>query len=298
MVRLTPKPAQELETVEECPACGASSFRHFATSGGLQIVRCKGCSLLVSSPRIPESQTRRFFEDDYLDDETLIEDNMTSFRQTSLRRTAARVKAHYPEGARLLDVGTASGLFLSQFSADPRWRAEGVEPSRKAASHAERRYGVTVHCGFLDTLAMPENALDVVAILDAFFLDPFPGRSLGIINRSLKPGGTVWLDIPGLRFRLLKNKGLIARLLYGNWAQLNPAMQMFYYEEKTLSKLMRRHGFELAGRHPEQSPLYGSAGMRFLNNAYFGATAALYRLTGGWLHLAPKELLIYRKVAP
>lgn len=281
--------------IDECPACEGQTFRPFAMSGGLQIVRCKSCSLIFSNPRIPETQTRRFFEDEYLREASRIEDDMTKYRAGSLARTAARLKARYPNGGRLLDVGTASGLFLSHFAGHEHWEAEGLEPSRQAAVHASNLYRVPVHRGFLDTVELPTAAYDAVTILDAFFLDPHPGRSLATIHRILKPGGTVWLDIPGLNFRMLKNTGFVSRLLYGVWAQLNPAMQMFYYEERTLSRLMRRHGFSLAARFPEQSPLYGGSAKRLLNNTYFNAASILYKATAGRLNIAPKELLVYSK---
>jgi len=284
-----------LDTVEECPVCGGRSFRPFAISDGLAIQRCRECTLIFTNPRIPEEQTRRFFELEYLDADQRIAVDMTEYRDRPLSRLAKRIRKHHPRGGRLLDVGTASGHFLSYFKSEPLWRVEGLEPSRKAAEYAAARYDVPVHCGFLDTVKLPDSAFDVITFLDGFFLDPYPNRSLSKIGDALKPDGTLWFEIPGLNFRLLKNTGIVARLLYGVPAQLNPAMQLFYYEEKTLSRLLAKHGFALIQRHPEQSPIYGRAAMRFLNGAYFELAALLYRLTGGLIHLAAKEVLVYAR---
>lgn len=284
-----------LETVEECPVCGGRAFRQFAISDGLEIQRCRDCTLIFASPRIPEEQTRRFFEREYLEADQRIAVDMTEYREKPMSRLAKRIKQHHPRGGRLLDVGTASGHFLGCFETEPDWRVEGLEPSRKAADHAAARYGVPIHCGFLDTVKLPNSAFDVITFLDGFFLDPYPDRSLSRIGDALKPDGTLWFEIPGLNFRLLKNTGIVARMLYGVPAQLNPAMQLFFYEEKTLSRLLAKHGFALIQRHPEQSPIYGGAVMRFLNHAYFGLAALLYRLTGGRVHLAAKEVLVYAR---
>lgn len=284
-----------LETVEECPVCGGKSFRHFATSDALTIQRCDECSLIFSNPRIPESRTREFFEREYLDVGDRIEVDMTDYRDKPLRRLAELIKKHRATGGRLLDVGTASGHFLSHFTFDPLWSVEAIEPSQTAAAHAASRYGVPVHCGFLDTVLLADSAFDVVTFLDGFFLDPHPNRSLEKMSRALKPDGTIWFEIPGLNFRLLKNTGLVARLLYGVPAQLNPAMQMFYFEEKTLSRLLEKHGFSLIQRHPEQSPIYGNAAKKLLNHAYYAVTAFFYRMTGGRFHLCAKEVLVYAR---
>ena len=286
----------ELETVHSCASCSADRFSHFAVSDGLSIVRCTACGLIFSNPRIPQSRTRRFFEEDYLHDRCVIENNMTKYRLAPLQRMARRVRDFRPEGGRLLDIGAASGLFLSYFANDPTWSPEGIEPSRNAARYASAKYGIPVHCGFVDTIELEDNAYDAVSILDTFFLDPEPNTTMQVISRVLKPDGLVFFEIPGLNFRLLKNTGLVARILYGNSAQLNPAMQMFYYEEKTLSALLARHGFVLSAKFPEQSPVYGGWFLRALNGAHFRTTAALYRLTRSRIHYAAKEVLIYKKV--
>jgi 2-polyprenyl-3-methyl-5-hydroxy-6-metoxy-1,4-benzoquinol methylase len=289
------KEGVERETLHSCPACLGTRFSHFAVSDGFAIVRCAGCSLIFSNPRTQPVRTRRFFEEDYFQDQSVIDDNMTKHRLAPLRRMARLVRDFRPEGGRLLDIGAASGLFVSFFANDARWSPEGIEPSRNAASQASAKYGVPVHCGVVGTVALEENAYDAVTILDTFFLDPEPNTTIQVIGQILKPDGLVFFEIPGLKFRLLKNTGLVARIIYGNCAQLNPAMQLFYYEEKTLSVLLARHGFELAAKFPEQSPIYGGWFKRALNGAYFRTAAALFRLTQSRIHYAAKEVLVYKK---
>jgi SAM-dependent methyltransferase len=289
------KEGGELETLHSCPACLGTRFSHFAVSDGFAIVRCAGCSLIFSNPRTQPARTRRFFEEDYLQDQSVIDNNMTKHRLAPLQRMARLVREFRPKGGRLLDIGAASGLFVSYFANDAKWSPEGIEPSHNAARQASAKYGVPVHCGFVDTVGLDENAYDAVTILDTFFLDPEPNTTMQVINRILKPDGLVFFEIPGLNFRLLKNTGPVARILYGKSAQLNPAMQMFYYEEKTLSALLARHGFALAAKFPEQSPVYGGWFRRALNQAYFRTTAALYRLTRSRIHYAAKEVLVYKK---
>ena len=86
-------------------------------------------------------------------------------------------------------------------------------------------------------------------------------------------------------------------MIYGRDVCLNAGIHLFYYNRRTLTQLLTRHGFQLVSVHPERMPVYGSSLMKALKAAYFHVTGLAYKLTGGWLNLVPKEFLIYRKVA-
>mgnify|MGYP001424798304 CR=1 FL=1 len=289
--RIDPK---DLEIVSECAACSGRAFRHFATSDGLDVVRCLDCTLLFSNPRVPGAALKAFFAESYLESEDRLDREMSEHRWPALIRTSKIVQALCPSGGRLLDVGAASGAFLGMMKQHFGWKVAGVEPSGFAARSAAQRHGVPIHHGYLHEIDLDSVSFDVVSVLDTLFLDPQPHRTIAAARRILVPEGHLVVEIPGLNFRLLKNTGLIARIMHGQWAQLNPAMQMFFYDHHTLSRLLGRHGFELVARYAEQSPVYGPRAIRMLNELYFIATKSLFDITGGHIHLAPKELLVYR----
>jgi SAM-dependent methyltransferase len=278
-----------------CPICGPAENKLFVVSEGHRILRCDGCGLLYVSPRHSTSAIGEFFKTEYIADEDRAERDFVSLRERSLRREADRVRRHLPDGGRLLDVGAASGAFLHNFSGDHRWAVEGVEPSAVAARYARSKFGLRVHEGFLRDLALPSASFDALTSLDTFPLHPDPNLDLREMNRLLKPGGLLFIEIPGLNFRLLKNSGLLCRLLYGVPVRLNAGVHLFYYSRATLARLAARHGFRLARSYPEQGPLYGSRAIQTANHAYFLATAILYALTQGALNLAPKEFLVFQK---
>ncbi|MFC1706939.1 class I SAM-dependent methyltransferase [Planctomycetota bacterium] len=239
---------------------------------------------------------RNLFADEYIETEEQLEEHFTQWRLAALSREATCLRELCPEGGRLLDVGTASGTFLAQFAGYPHWQVEGVEPSRFAAERAAARHGVPVHAGFLQDQGFPSDSFDVVTSLDAFCLHSDPVADLAEISRVLRPRGLLGIEIPGLSLRLLKNSGLLARLRYGVSARLNAGVHLFYYSRQTLGALTAAHGFGEVLTRPEQSPVYGSAGLRLLNRLYFGVTSSLYRMTSGagWVPI-PKEFLVYRR---
>lgn len=285
----------EQETLQECPCCKSTGFEDFVESNGYKVVMCRKCQLLFVNPRPSERSIKKMFVEDYIGSDERVTEDFTAWRRISLHREADKIKRWLPHGGRLLDIGTASGAFLGEFADDQEWEVEGVEPSRFAARAAAERYRVQVHAGFLRDLELPNYTFDVVVSLDAFYFHPDPRSDLEEIARLLKPNGLLAIEIPGLRFRLLKNTGWLCKMIYGVPARLNAGVHLFYYSRKTLGQMVQQFGFEEIAAYPEQSPVYGSWAARAGNWFYYQLTAALYKLSAGRLNLAPKEFLVYRK---
>ena len=288
----------EKEHLKQCPSCGANRNSDFIESNGEQIKKCLDCGQLYVNPRPTEQAIKKLFVEEYIETESRVTEDFTNWRLGSLRRESQHLIKLLPNGGRLLDLGTASGAFLGMFVNLPEWHVEGVEPSRFAAKAAMDRYNVTVHSGFLRDLNLADESFDVVTSLDAFPLHPEPNADLEEIHRVLKPGGVLAIEIPGLRYRLLKNTGFLCRMIYGVPARLNAGVHLFYYSRDTLGKMAARHGFQEVATYPESSPVYGSPLFRFATWLYFVLVSLLYKVTGGaaWVPV-PKEFLIYRKAA-
>ena len=278
-----------------CPVCGPGPTRLFVRSNDRDVLRCGSCGLLFSSPRPSQREIGEYFAAEYIGDRERAEVDFAALREPTLRREAALVRQLLPGGGRLLDVGCAAGAFLRLFSGDRRWVVAGVEPSRFAAEYARSTYGLDVHTGFLRELRLPGAGFEAITSLDSFYFHPEPNEDLAEMARLLAPGGLLFIEIPGLAFRLLKNSGPLARLRYGASARLNAALHLYFYSAATLSHLARPHGFRLVARYPQQGPIYGSLPLRAANAAYFHASALLYRLSAAHLNLAPKELLVFRR---
>ncbi len=279
----------------ECPICGKTEVSHFVRSDERDVVKCANCGLLFSWPRPSGADISRFFSSEYIRDEQRVTTGFTTRRASALQQEADVVREYLPDGGRLLDVGAASGVFLSSFVRDAKWRVEGVEPSLAAAQYAGRIYGITVHVGFLRDQKLPGRGFDAVTSLDTFYFHPEPNEDLEEIARLLRCGGYLFIEIPGLNFRLFKNTGVVCRLVYKKRAQLNARLHLFFYSPVTLCKIVRRHGFELVARYPQEGPSYGSLLARLVRRLYFRATSVAYLLSKGAVNFVPKELFVFRR---
>lgn len=278
-----------------CPICQIDDNEPFLVSNNMTVVRCRHCGLLYVNPRLKAEAISRHYREDYISDEKRVEIDFISYRKASLAREAEKIRFLKPEGGQLLDVGAASGEFLRHFADEPKWQVEGVEPSSYAAEYAKEKFGMKVFNGFLIDAQYENNEFDVITSLDTFYFHPDPCRDLSEMARIIKPGGFLAIEIPGLNFRLLKNTGLICRILYREPARLNAMLHLYFYSKHTLTRLVAKYGFSPVAAYAVQSPVYGPPPLRLLNSAYFISSKLIALLSMNKINLVPKEFLIFQR---
>jgi len=281
------------ESERPCLVCKSEDTPDCFEPGPPRINRCRGCGFMWTVPDHTAEEQDQFFENEYIDDEQRAEEDFGHIRRATLAREAGAIGRLRPDGGRLLDVGCASGEFLVHMRGQPGWRVEGLEPSSFAARHARERHGLDVTQGTLATARWPDRTFDVITVLDVIGLWRDPEAEFDAISRLLVPRGLLAIEIPCLRFRLLKNSGPIARAVYGRRTQLNQRIHLHFWSRRMLGVQLARHGFREVFAQPEQSPVYGSPPLRVLNHIYYTTTAAAYRASRGAIPLVPKEFLVY-----
>lgn len=279
----------------ECPVCGPSSKAFVGKCHDLPVVRCDVCRLMFVGACSSVGETEEFFRTEHVDAEETTQLHYVSYRRDSLQREAALVQQLFPDGGRLLDVGTASGYFLNEFQGAEGWDVEGVEPSAVSTNFARDHFGLNVRQGYLSEQNYAAGTFDVVTSLDAFNCHRTPNEDLAEIFRIVKPGGLFAVEMPGQSYRMLTGSGPLCRLLFGVPLRLNAGVNFYFYTTTSLVTMASRAGFEVVESHPEAMPSHGNLPARLAKGAYFRSTSLLYRLTSGRIHYAPKEFLIFRK---
>ena len=163
----------------------------------------------------------------------------TSSLKSNLRiwRQHLKLIEHHSTGRRLLDVRCGSGGFLSSAAASG-FDAEGIDP-RHAHVAAATSGGLRATHGSIGATELGRR-FDVITAWNAIGFEPNPvavGRHL----RSL-------LDDRGvLLIGTLDNASPVIRRLGHHWWRLRPPRRLFYYNQKALTVLLSRSGFELLG---------------------------------------------------
>jgi SAM-dependent methyltransferase len=217
-----------------------------------RILRCSVCRFGFRRFRPTDNQLATLYR---ATDDHLYEKENTGRIRTA--RTHARIVGRYQRSGRLLDVGCASGAFLSVM-ADRGWDVEGVEPSQQQAARSQSLLagrGRIQHCNLQQ--AQFGSAFDVITLWDVLEHVAEPVEFLKRCASLLQGSGFLFLNVPDL-------DSLQARILNHRWPLLLPE-HLNYFNKGSLMRCAEKAGCEwlAGGKRP----------------AYFSLHYVLYRLS-------------------
>ncbi|MBN2490168.1 MAG: class I SAM-dependent methyltransferase [Planctomycetes bacterium] len=215
-----------------CALCGGASLRR--ARAGLEI--CPDCGLGAVYPLADPGELRALYTRDYYEawgpdggeDPAVREMKQATFR-ARLRRLGP-----LPAGARVLDVGCATGHFLDLVAA-AGGEPHGVEVSPYAAEVASGRHPGRVRCGTLEEAGYPADHFHAVFLSDVIEHVPQPAALLAEVWRIVAPGGRVVVATPDLG-----SAG--ARLLGRRWFH-RKGEHIVYFSRRSLRWALGHAGF-------------------------------------------------------
>lgn len=226
-----------------CPVCGA----RLATGLRDWHLSCTGCTYEGSTlePHILDQAQGGDL------DEALRQEGLSGIRQGNFRRLRDKLRTLFAsttgDRPKLLDVGCAHGWFLQATAED--FTGIGIEPETSVAI-ATRSRGLVVREGFFpDALAVDER-FDVIAFNDVLEHIPDINAALAACARHVAPAGILVVNAPSSRGTLYKISRLLARMGRAGsferlWQKGFPSPHVHYLDTQCVTKLGRRHGFEL-----------------------------------------------------
>lgn len=230
-----------------CPYCGANDGQLLAVEhGSIGIRRCRECSLIYTSPRLPEPEAVYWGDyDNYLAEAKLIFSGHASHhRDPNYVEELELIESQRPQLGRFLDVGCNMGMLL-RLARARGWDAVGVEPSPALRRIATEEFGLSVYGGFLDDLPEDEHgAFDVVALSDVFEHITAPREFLRSVSTALRPDGLLYVKVPNAKWSILKQRlgdRLGNSLSRDTWDSYE---HVVHYTEATLRSMLRSEGFE------------------------------------------------------
>jgi len=216
---------------EPCPFCdfsGADILLRLDESR--RIVTCRSCALSRTSPVPGTSYTEQA---DYFDFHLANERQFRSYAKPQI----SFVRQYAPQGA-LLDIGCGVGFLLEEARLQG-YRVAGIELNRKAAAYCSSK-GLDVKNCTLSLCGFPESSFDIIimshVLEHVLELDPF----LSEVRTILRPGGILILSQPC-------HRGWVPRLLRRHWYGWVPDDHIWHFTPETLSPVLAKHFFEIAG---------------------------------------------------
>lgn len=213
--------------------------------GFFQLRTCRNCGLMYLSPRPTESSIARYYPDDYSSYRPPIEEERSALMRWMRRRKLVKRRdmiTRYlgQDNGRLLDVGSATGLFLNEM-VQSGWDGHGVELIPSAANFSREYFNLDVFQGYLEDAPYKTNSFDVVTFWDVLEHTFSPTKTLDKASSLLRTGGILAFSIP--------NWESFDRKRFGpNWHGYDPPRHLFVFSKESLSKYLTNAGFELVDR--------------------------------------------------
>ena len=225
-----------------CNNCGSPEHTELYAAGSAQrhrIVRCRSCGLMYASPR-PSSNLSNYLVATapvapLHDDSPEVRrgrDKLPDYLE--VEKVLSRL---LPGRGMMVEVGAYSGLLLEHFRR-AGWRVLGIEPDGRGVEYAQRRFGIDVRQGTLDSVRIAAGSVDAVVMLHVIEHIDDPAAAVRAVARLLRSGGVFAVETPTY-------DSLAYRLLGRRERSLSCDGHIYFYDQRTLAALLEQSGFEL-----------------------------------------------------
>lgn len=223
-----------------CPVCDGSSFQHLFDKGGEPFVRCTGCSLTLINPRPAFSTIRAHYDAAY-------SAAYTRKAEAKIIRARKRVARIGRDSGRWLDVGCSAG-FVVKAATEAGFEAFGVDIESDGIAYGRDTLGLSrLACGVLEEQHYADGHFDVISAYDVIEHVPDLNRFVAELARILAPGGVIDLGTPDI------GHWRVPRAL-AQWNELKPSEHLYYFNRRTLGRLLARHGLRIVRKRLALKP--------------------------------------------
>lgn len=226
----------------DCPVCDSPDKSLFFTKDWFTFSKCNQCSMVYLNPRLTVQATYDFYNSpwnaiyneqkfDIVSQHTELDDE--------INRTNLDLILGARQGARgeLLEIGFASGVFLRAAKA-AGFNVHGLELNEPNYQKVRAELGSTIHNVDLFRANLPADHFDVIYMRDVFEHVPEPKRMLRELQRIMKPGGLVYIEVPNI-------EGLIYKVVKERHVCIFGFEHLNYWSPATLQRILDLTGFSV-----------------------------------------------------
>jgi 2-polyprenyl-3-methyl-5-hydroxy-6-metoxy-1,4-benzoquinol methylase len=211
--------------------CDGADFRHLFDKAGEPFVRCIVCALTFINPRPPFASIRNHYDAAY-------SASYTRKAEAKIIRARKRVARIGRDSGRWLDVGCSAG-FVVKAATEAGFETFGVDIEADGIAYGRDTLGLSrLACGVLEEQRYPAAYFDVISVYDVIEHVPDLNRFVAELARILAPGGVIDIGTPDIgHWRVPRKLAL--------WNELKPSEHLYYFNRRTLGRLLARHGLRI-----------------------------------------------------
>jgi SAM-dependent methyltransferase len=233
--------AVEYLPVRTCGLCGGGGFRRRWTLEGFDIGECVECGLVQVMQAVDVHLLETLYDKEYYEGGCKLgyQDylaNQPAKREYFRNRLLDVMKANgIGEPGRCLEVGCAFGLCLDE-ARSLGWKVRGTEVSQHSAEYARSHLGIEVDASPTALDNVEAASQDLVLMWDVIEHLIEPLKMLQEVKRILAPGGLLVLSTGDV--------GSVGARLYGRrWFLLAPPHHLFYFDRRSITRMLEAAGF-------------------------------------------------------
>jgi 2-polyprenyl-3-methyl-5-hydroxy-6-metoxy-1,4-benzoquinol methylase len=225
------------EEAAACGACGSRRCRFAGSIDGRRLAVCLDCEVERLYDRVAENRLDLLYGSYYAASDpspAALERQLANPTFELRRRRLEEVLGN--RARRILELGCGDGNFLAALRRTG-WDVHGQEFSAETSAIVTRRHRIPMITGPLESVS-PEPKFPVVAAYHVFEHIYHPAAWLQRVIQFVEPDGLLHLQVP--------NAASLTRRLSGDvWAGLVFPQHVYFYEPRTLQRLLNRSGFSV-----------------------------------------------------
>ncbi|MEW6741193.1 MAG: class I SAM-dependent methyltransferase [Planctomycetota bacterium] len=237
-------PAGDLHDDVACLVCGGREPRTVFSMPPYRIVRCPGCNLVYTLPRLPSEHIREMYQSDYWRSAEAKHFGYTDYLKDAplylrtFRMRSRLVDRYLSSPGRILEVGCAAGFFLKVMQ-EKGWETIGVELSQQMVDYARAELALPdVRSGTLLDQDLEEKSFDAITFWDVVEHLEDPRPTLIRARELLKDDGIVIIETQNV-------ESPFAKLMGRRWQHYKFEEHLWHFSKRTLALLLDAVGFEV-----------------------------------------------------
>lgn len=222
---------------QNCPICGSSDYIHYVEAFKFNMDICNKCNHVYCNPMPNKEQLNLFYNSEMKDFENKF--FLESFNERlPIFRKRLEIISKFKNKGKVLDIGSAIGLFAEVLLESQNYNLECCDPSIAACDLLSKKYsGIKVHKCMLEDLNIDYN-FDIITMWDTLEHLISPIQIINKVYKLLNKDGLFIFSTPNTKsfeWDIAQNKHV----------QLLPPGHINLYNIKSIEILLKNNNFSI-----------------------------------------------------